>query len=42
MKISTGHENDYTTGSLLDYTYFKENNKLIAIDFSGQYVFDVH
>ena len=28
--------NDYTTGSLLDYEYFSNNYKLIAIDLSKQ------
>ena len=28
--------NDYTTGKLLDFTYFKENYKIIAIDLSKQ------
>ena len=28
--------NDYTTGNLLDFAYFKENHKLIAIDLSYQ------
>ena len=28
--------NDYTTGNLLDFVYFKENYKLIAIDLSKQ------
>ena len=28
--------NDYTTGSLLDFSYFKENYRLIAIDLSTQ------
>ena len=32
-KIATGKGNDHTTGCLLDYSYFKENYKLIAIDF---------
>ena len=27
-----GQGDDYTTGCLLDYPYFKENYKLIAID----------
>ena len=27
---------DYTTGTLLDFAYFKENYKLIAIDLSKQ------
>ena len=28
--------NDYTTGNLLDFAYFKENYRLIAIDQSKQ------
>ena len=28
--------NDYTTGNLLDFAYFKENHKLIAIDLSKE------
>ena len=28
--------NDYTTGNLLDFAYFKENYNLIAIDMSKQ------
>ena len=40
-KIATGQGNDYTTGCLLDYSYFKENYKMIAIDLSKQQVFDV-
>ena len=31
-----GNSNDYTTGNLLDFGYFKENYKLIAIDLSKQ------
>ena len=30
------NNNDYTTGNLLDFAYFKENYKLIAIDLSKQ------
>ena len=33
-KIATGKRDDYTTGCLLDYSYFKENYKMIAIDLS--------
>ena len=33
-KIAMGQGDDYTTGCLLDYTYFKENYKLIATDLS--------
>ena len=35
-KIATGQGDDYATGCLLDYIYFEENNKLIAIDLSKQ------
>ena len=28
------NNNDYTTGNLLDFAYFKENYRLIAIDLS--------
>ena len=28
--------NDYTTGNLLDYEYFKDHHRLIAIDLSKQ------
>ena len=35
-KIATGKGYDYTTGCLLDYPYFKENYKMIAIDLSRQ------
>ena len=33
-KIATGQEDDYTTGCLLDYSYFKSYCKMIAIDLS--------
>ena len=33
-KIATGKGDDYTTGCLLDYPYFKENYKMIAVDLS--------
>ena len=34
--IEMSKKNDYTTGNLLDYEYFKEYYKLIAIDLSKQ------
>ena len=34
--IEISKNNDYTTGTLLDFAYFKENYKLIAIDSSKQ------
>ena len=39
-KIAMGQGDDYTTGCLLDYTYFKENYKMIAIDLSKQQELD--
>ena len=33
-KIATGQGDDYTTGCLLDYSYFKNYYKIIAIDLS--------
>ena len=35
-KVATGQGHDYATGCLLDYLYFKESFKLIAIDLSRQ------
>ena len=32
--IDMCNNNDYTTGNLLDFAYFKENYRLIAIDLS--------
>ena len=34
--IEMGRNNDYTTGNLLDFAYFKENYRLIAINLSKQ------
>ena len=39
-KIATGQGDDYTTGCLLDYPYFKKFYKLIAIDLSKQQKLD--
>ena len=33
-KISTGQGDDYTTGCLLDFSYFEKNYRLIAVDLS--------
>ena len=35
-KIATGQVNDYTTGCFLDYPYFKDSCKMIAVDLSQQ------
>ena len=35
-KIATGQGDDYTTGCLLDYQYFKDHYQVIAIDLSKQ------
>ena len=39
-KIVTGQGDDYTTGYLLDYNYFKNHYKMIAIDLSKQQELD--
>ena len=39
-KIATGQGDDYTTGCLLTYPYFKNYYKLIAIDLSKQQKLD--
>ena len=35
-KIATGQGDDYTTGCLLDYQYFKDHYNLVTIDLSKQ------
>ena len=35
-KIATAQGDDYTTGCLLNYSYFKDYYKMIAIDLSKQ------
>ena len=35
-KVMIGKREDYTTGSLLDYNYFKKHYKLVAVDLSKQ------
>ena len=39
-KIATGQGDDYTTGYLLEYPYFKDHYKMIAIDLSKQQLLD--
>ena len=39
-KIDTGHRDDYTTGCLLDYSYFANTYKMIAVDLSKQQALD--
>ena len=38
--VSTAQGDDYTTGCLLDYAYFKDNYRLIAVDLSKQKALD--
>ena len=40
MKVSTGYGDDYATGCLLDYAYFKDNCRLIAVDLSKREALD--
>ena len=39
-KIVTGQGDDYTTGCLLDYSYFADTYKMIAVDLSKQQALD--
>ena len=39
-KITTGQRDDYTTGCLLDYSFFKNHYKMIAVDLSKQQPLD--
>ena len=41
-KVMIGKGEDYTTGSLLDYDYFKKYYKLIAVDLSKQKELDAY
>ena len=40
--VATGQADDYTTGCLSDYTYFKKYYKMIAVDLSKQQVLDAN
>ena len=40
IKIATGQGDDYTAGCLLDYSYFKENYRMIAINLTKQQALD--
>ena len=39
-KIATGQGDDYTTGCLLNYSYFIDTYKMIAVDLSKQQALD--
>ena len=39
-KIAIGQGDDYTTGCLLDYSYFSDTYKMIAVDLSKQQALD--
>ena len=39
-KIATGQGDDYTTGYLLDYSYFMDAYKMVAVDSSKQQALD--
>ena len=40
-KLATGQGDDYTTGCLLDYSYFKDHYNMITMDLSKQQALDV-
>ena len=39
-KIATGRGDDYITGCLLDYSYFNDSYKMIAVDLRKQQALD--
>ena len=39
-QVATGQGDDYTTGCLLDYIYFKNYYRMIAVDLSKQQALD--
>ena len=39
-KVATGKGDNYTTGCLLDYPYFRDNYKMIAVDLTRQQALD--
>ena len=39
-KISTGKGDDYTTGCLLDFSYFEKNYRIVAVDLSKHKALD--
>ena len=41
-KVATGKGGNYTTGCLLDYPYFRDNYKMIAVDLSRQPTLDAN
>ena len=41
-KITTCRGDGYTTGCLLDYPYFKDSYKMIAVDLGKQPALDTH
>ena len=40
--VSAGQGDDYTTGCLLDYAYFKDDYRLIAVDLSKKKALDAN
>ena len=40
IKIAAGKGDDYTTGCLLDYSYFPDTYKMIGVDLSKQQTLD--
>ena len=42
IKVDTDQGDDYTTGCLLDYPYFKDNYKTIAVDLSKHQILNAN
>ena len=41
-KVATGQGDNFTTGCLLDYTYFRNYCKMIVVDLSKQQALDAN
>ena len=41
-KVATNQGDNYTTGCLLDYPYFKDSYKMIAVDLSKRQALDAN
>ena len=42
LQVVLLHGDDYTTGCLLDFPYFKDTYKMIAVDLSKQQALDAN
>ena len=40
LKLTTGKSEDYTTGCLLDFQYYKDHYNIVAVNLSKQAILD--